>query len=121
MTAEYSRRSVGSIRVVNRGYDRRRGKWRQVEGVAKLIGDKSTGSLKVSFFWPFWAGYHVIALDEQNYGYAVVTSNKRSYLWILSRSPRLEDTVLKALVAQAAGWMFETKDLIYVEHDAPGN
>jgi len=85
------------------------------------LDKRDVGSLKVSFFWPFWGGYHVIALDRQDYGYAMVTGNSRSYLWILSRSPQLEDAILEKLLVQAASWGFETDGLVFVEHVLPGD
>jgi apolipoprotein D and lipocalin family protein len=53
VTAEYSWREGCGITVVNRGFDEKRGKWREARGVARFIGDKNVGSLKVSFFGPF--------------------------------------------------------------------
>ena len=116
VTAEYAARPDGSISVVNRGYSPRAGKWRQVRGVARFRGDKTVGSLSVCFFWPFWGGYHVIALDQKDYGYAMVTGPSRSYLWILSREPKLADQVTSDLRAKAREWGFAVEGLIQVEH-----
>jgi len=117
VTATYSRREDGAIRVVNRGYDTAKGAWREAEAVAKPIGPEGVASLKVRFFWPFWGGYHVIALDRGAYQYALVTSHKRSYLWVLSRVPELDGDALASLVAQARTWGFDVDALIYVEQD----
>lgn len=116
VTASYSRRDDGAIRVVNRGYDSEKGKWREAEAVARSLSSEDVASLKVRFFWPFWGGYHVIGLDKQDYQHALVTSHKRSYLWILSRRPALNEDTLLSLVAQARKWGFDTEALIYVEH-----
>jgi apolipoprotein D and lipocalin family protein len=115
VTAEYSREGDGDILVVNRGYDAQRGKWREARGVARFLGPPDVASLKVSFFWPFWGGYHVIALDRDSYSYAMVTSSSRSYLWILARQKRLDPAVLDDLLAKAKAWGFRTEDLIFVE------
>jgi apolipoprotein D and lipocalin family protein len=115
VTAEYAARPGGGISVLNRGYDPGAGKWREARAVARFRGDHTLGSLKVCFFWPFWGGYHILALDEKDYGYALVTSSSRSYLWILSREPRLAPEVLSALVARAQQWGFATEELITVE------
>jgi apolipoprotein D and lipocalin family protein len=66
VTANYRLLPDGSMEVVNRGYDGNRNEWRQVTGHALLIGEANRASLKVSFFGPFYAGYHVIALDQQH-------------------------------------------------------
>ncbi|KPK65118.1 MAG: lipocalin [Planctomycetes bacterium SM23_32] len=119
VTASYSWRNDGAIRVVNRGYDPKKGKWRQAEAVARSISSGDVASLKVRFFWPFWGGYHVIGLDKQDYQHALVTSHTRSYLWILSRRPDLDEGTLLSLIAQARRWGFDTEALIYVKHDMP--
>jgi len=115
VTAEYSMKSDGSIQVVNRGYDARRDKWQEARGTARLVGPSDIASLKVTFFWPFSGGYHVIALDRDGYRYAMVTSSNRSYLWILARQKRLEPAVRDDLLAKAKKWGFRTEDLIFVE------
>ncbi len=62
-------------------------------------------------------GYHVIALDRENYGYSMVTGPSRSYLRILSRNEMLDQKIVAELVARAKQWDFDTEKLIYVEHD----
>jgi apolipoprotein D and lipocalin family protein len=119
VTASYAWRDDGGIRVINKGYDREAGKWKQVEGKAFFVGDPDLGRLKVSFFGPFYGGYNVIDLDKQSYSYALVCGPDRSYLWILARSPVLDEKVLQNLVAAAAAAGFATDQLIYVDH-APG-
>lgn len=114
VTAEYSKRDDGAIQVVNRGYDAKQGKWREARGTAGFVGPSDVASLKVSFFWPFYGGYHVIALDQRDYRYAMVTSNNRSYLWLLARQKNLEAAVLDDLLAKAKAWGFRTEDLIFV-------
>ena len=120
VTARYTPAADGHIRVVNKGYNRRTGEWKQVEGRARFVDDSSVGSLKVSFFGPFYGGYHIIALDRQNYAYAMVAGPSRSYLWILSRHPTLDDAVYRDLTARAAAWGFDTAKLIRVEHRPVG-
>ena len=120
VSAHYSRGDKGEIRVVNRGFDEKSGKWKDIEGNGYFIGDQKVGSLKVSFFGPFYGGYHIIALDKENYRHAMVAGPQRSYLWILSRDRSLDQSVLSDLVSKAKGWGFETDKLIYVKHDREG-
>ena len=119
VSATYAIDSAGVISVINRGYNEKTGEWKQVEGRARFIGENTVGSLKVSFFGPFYGGYHVIALDKENYGYAMVAGPNLSYLWILSRSTSLDETILSNLTDKAAEWGFKTTELIAVEHDRP--
>jgi apolipoprotein D and lipocalin family protein len=114
-TAEYSKREDGGIQVVNRGYDARRGKWREARAVARFSGPTDVASLKVTFFWPFSGAYHVIALDRDGYSYAMVTSSSRDYLWILARQKQLDPAVRAQLLSKAKSLGFRTEDLIFVE------
>lgn len=113
VTAEYSKRPEGSIAVVNRGFDAKANRWREVRGTARLVGPPDVASLKVTFFWPFWGSYHVIVLDS-DYRYAMVTSSTRDYLWILSREKTLPPAVLSDLKTRAIQWGFAVDKLIYV-------
>ena len=117
--AEYSRGDGEEILVLNRGFDRTSGQWREIRGMARLSGEKSVGSLEVSFFRPFWGGYHVIALDRDAYGYAMVAGPNRSYLWILSRERTLDGGTLAELVSKARAWGFDVDRLIYVSQEMP--
>ena len=88
--AEYSLRPDGNVEVVNSGYDQNTGKRKEAVGVAKFIGEENVGSLKVSFFGPFYGGYHVVELDE-DYQWALVIGQSRKYLWILARDKQIPD------------------------------
>ncbi len=119
VTADYSLRDDGGVRVINRGYNVEDGEWDEAEGKAYFIGDDDVGQLKVSFFGPFYGGYNVIELDEDGYQYSMVAGPDRSYLWILSRSPDLDDAVLERLLAKAGELGFPLGELIMVEHESP--
>jgi apolipoprotein D and lipocalin family protein len=84
-------------------------------GRALFTGDTNTASLKVSFFGPFYGGYHVIALDP-GYRWAMVIGPNTDYLWILARDKQLPPGVREQLVAQAARLGVKTNELIWVEH-----
>jgi apolipoprotein D and lipocalin family protein len=121
VSAEYSKQEGGDIKVVNRGYNEKTGEWKQIEGKARFIDQETVGSLKVSFFGPFYGGYHVIALDRQDYGYAMVAGPSRAYLWILSRTKSMPGNVYSKLVDKAAQMGFDTANLIRVKHDRSVN
>lgn len=121
VSAHYSRRADGGIEVLNRGYNPAQGRWKEARGRAYPLETADRGSLKVSFFGPFYGGYHVIALDRQEYRYALVSGSSRNYLWILARTPTLEPVVLQRLVAQAEALGFAVDELLLVEQSpAPG-
>jgi apolipoprotein D and lipocalin family protein len=119
VSALYYKKDDNAIGVINRGYDEKSAKWEEVEGTASFTQDASIGSLKVSFFGPFYGGYHIIVLDRKSYGYAMVAGPRRSYLWILSRQKKLDQEVLAELVAKAEQWGFDTEKLIYVDQNRP--
>ena len=114
VTATYSTMDDGGIQVINKGYNPERGMWQQTIGKAYFTGDPSRAALKVSFFGPFYGGYNVIALDP-DYRYALVCGPNRSYLWILSRTPQLDESVKQRLVEQARSAGFPVDELIWVE------
>ena len=115
VSATYQLQDDGSVKVINRGYDTQRQAWKEAIGRAVFIGDSHTASLKVSFFGPFYGGYHVIALDQQSYRWALVAGPDRDYLWILARDKTLPADIREQLVSQARGLGFATDQLIWVE------
>lgn len=119
VTATYSVRDDGSLRVINRGFDPSACKWREAEGRAKFTGAPTTGQLKVSFFGPFYGGYTIFDLDHREYRWAAVSGPDRDYLWILARTPTLEPAVRERLVDEARGLGFATERLIWVSQEVP--
>ncbi len=117
VSAEYSLRTDGGVRVVNRGYAEGDGRWKKAEGRAYFVNRPDQGFLKVSFFGPFYGSYVIIELDQNRYSYALVCGPDRSYLWILARSTTLEEETTKRLIAKAAELGFETDRLIFVRHN----
>ncbi len=115
-SAFYELNEDGSIKVVNRGYDAEKKKWKESVGKAKFVGKDDVGMLKVSFFGPFYGGYNVIALDS-NYQYALVAGDELSYLWILSRQKTIPDSIKKEYLQIAQQIGFKTNELVWVKHD----
>ncbi|EFE97592.1 lipocalin-like protein [Serratia odorifera DSM 4582] len=114
VTAQYSPREDGGLKVINKGFNRQKLQWQQSEGKAYFIGSPQQASLKVSFFGPFYGGYNVIELDA-DYRYALVCGPNRDYLWILSRTPTLDANVRDKLLQTARGYGFEVDKLIWVK------
>ncbi len=113
VSAEYSLRDDGGLRVVNRGYMAAGATWKESVGKAYFIGQHDVGYLKVSFFGPFYGSYIVFELDQQSYQYAMISGPDKSYLWILSRTPAMDEATKKRLVAKAQALGFDTAKLIY--------
>ncbi len=115
VTAEYSLRSDGGVAVVNRGYSRKDDDWKTAKGKAYFVSDENVAHLKVSFFGPFYGSYVIFELEQKGYDYAFVTSYKKSYLWLLSRSPHVDQEVIDNFLRTAKKFGFQTSDLIFVE------
>ena len=116
VTANYSLREDGGVRVMNRGYSEKEGRWKEAEGKAYFVQRTDQGHLKVSFFGPFYGSYVVFELDHENYRYALVSGPDKSYFWILARSPEIEKNLRDTLIAKAAARGFDTSKLLFVEH-----
>jgi apolipoprotein D and lipocalin family protein len=116
VNATYRQQADGSVQVINRGYDTAGNAWREAIGRALFVQDTNTASLKVSFFGPFYGGYHVIALDQQAYRWAMVVGPDLDYLWILSRDKVLPPGVRERLLSQAKAQGIAVDNLIWVSH-----
>lgn len=106
-TASYGLRDDGRVSVRNRCV--RDGEESGIEGVAWPV-DASNARLKVRFFWPFTGDYWVLALDP-DYRWALVGHPDREHLWILSRTPRIDDALYQELVAKARAQGFDVSRL----------
>lgn len=116
VTADYSLRDDGGVRVLNRGYSAKENKWKEAEGKAYFVKGSDQGYLKVSFFGPFYGSYIVFELDHENYQYSLVCGPDKSYLWILARSPNIKENIRDILISKAAALGFDTSKLIFVGH-----
>jgi len=114
-TATYSLNEDGTIKVVNRGFNYVKGQWKESVGRAKFVDSMDEARLKVSFFGPFYGGYHVAALDA-DYQWALVVGPDRSYFWILSRTRQLPPALRGQLIARAEALGIDTRALIWVTH-----
>ena len=116
VTAEYSLRNDGGVRVINRGYSITKQTWKEAEGKAYFIKDPNQGLLKVSFFGPFYGAYVIFELDK-DYQYALVCGPDRSYLWLLAREPKIEENLKQMLLVRAASLGFDVSKLIFVDQE----
>lgn len=119
VTAEYSMRDDGGVRVLNRGYSAKDNAWKAVEGKAYFVEGADRGYLKVSFFGPFYGSYVVFGLDHEQYQYSLVSGPTKSYLWILARKPAMDEATKTMLIEKAQASGFDTSKLIFVAHDEP--
>ncbi|HPF51833.1 MAG TPA: lipocalin family protein [Draconibacterium sp.] len=116
VTANYSMRPDGKIKVLNSGYKNSLGgEYTETLGKAKIPDpENEQAKFKVAFFWIFYADYYVLELDE-NYQWALIGSKSDKYLWILSRTPQLEPNVYNYLLHRIEQRGYDTSALIKVE------
>ena len=108
--ARYTMRDDGKIDVLNTGI--KDGRAKDAKGIAKTTD--VPGLLRVSFFGPFFGDYRIMMLDE-NYQYALVGGGTDKYLWILSRTPELDEATKSLILAEADRRNYDTSKLIWVK------
>lgn len=118
ISANYSLRDDGGVRVVNQGFNTEEGTWRQAEGKAYFVESADQGYLKVSFFGPFYGSYIVFELDQENYQYAFISGPDTDYLWLLSRTPDVSEALKQRFIAEAEKRGFDTSKLIFPDQRA---
>jgi apolipoprotein D and lipocalin family protein len=113
-SAEYELIDSTTLRVINKCI--KEGELDDATGKAFVVEGSNNAKLRVQFFWPFRGDYWVIELDK-NYQYAVVGTPSRKYLWILSRSNKLDDQTYNMLIEKAKAKGFDISKLIKTVHD----
>ncbi len=121
VTANYHLNDDGSITVTNR-CQTASGDWSVSQGLAKAVSDDNS-KLTVTFLpkWLRWlpvgdAPYWVMALDDK-YQTAMVGQPSREYLWILSRTPVMNNAVYEAYLNQAKDAGYRLDGLIETVQD----
>jgi apolipoprotein D and lipocalin family protein len=117
VTATYSKRDDGGIKVENRGCKTDKTKWSNATGKAYFTVGKTTGQLKVSFFGPFYGQYIVFDLDHEEYTHAYISGGTTKYLWMLSREPEVSDDLRDDFIEKSKALGYDTDALIWVEQD----
>jgi apolipoprotein D and lipocalin family protein len=123
-SADYSVTPEGSIRVLNQ-CRLQNGLMDQATGQARQVGESTSAQLKVRFapawlsFLPWvWGDYWVVDLDAQ-YELAAVSEPQREYLWILSRSPVVDEARYAALLSRLTALGLDVNKLEKTAHMLP--
>jgi apolipoprotein D and lipocalin family protein len=104
--ASYRLRDDGEVEVINSCRSDEDGSLRQVKGRAWSVDPAGNARLKVSFFWPFRGDYWIMELGPE-YDYAVVGTPNRKYLWVLSRTPVMDDALYGAIMERVRAQGFD--------------
>lgn len=111
VTANYTLLPNGKVRVLNKGYrENFNGELSTAEGKAWIVDTATNAKLKVSFFWPFAGNYWILELGK-DYEYVVVGDESRKYLWILSRTPQMDEALYEGLVKRVQDKGFDISKL----------
>ncbi len=120
--AEYTLRSDASLQVINR-CKLASGQMDEAIGAARQIGNASSPKLQVRFApqWlsiipAVWGDYWVIALDD-NYQWVAVSEPGREYLWILSRTPRMDAQIYASLLERLSSLGLDVQKLELTPQD----
>lgn len=106
-TAEYTVTDKGYVIVENRcNRDSVNGKASYIKGKAFVTKNSGNAKLKVQFFWPFTGKYWIIELPE-DYSYAVVSHPNRKYLWILSRTSKMDPAIYDGILGRLKQKQFD--------------
>ena len=144
VSANYSVREDGGIRVLNKGLNSEEQTWQQAEGKAFLMAEDNIGHLKVSFFGPFYGSYIIFELghddslklerqladsnaaaateqlsSDNQHAYAFVSGHNKKYLWLLARQPQVSDQLKEHFLEQAQLLGFAADELIWVKQSSP--
>ena len=110
-TAEYTLSDKDYVVVENRcNKDSVTGKQAYIKGKAFVEKNSGNAKLKVQFFWPFRAKYWIIDLAD-DYSYAVVSHPNKKYLWILSRTPKMNDALYNEILSRLKAKGFDLSKL----------
>ncbi len=114
-TAEYTLNQKGFITVENRCRKGSvEGKESYIKGKAFVEKGSNNAKLKVQFFWPFKGKYWIIELAN-DYSYSVVSHPNKKYLWILSRSPKMNPLLYLEIISRLKSVGLQTERLILTQ------
>ena len=112
VTAEYGLDEDGDVSVVNTCRDAAGTVTETAEGWATVEDKTTNAKLAVTFFWPFFGDYWVVALAD-DYSWVIVSEPRREYLWILTRQPVKDGALKDELVAKATALGFDAGKLYF--------
>ena len=118
VTADYSKRPDGLIRVINTcRQGGPTGPVKVSEGKAKVADPATQAKLKVSFFGPFFVGDYWVLDHADDYSWSIVGEGSGRYLWLLTREPPTP-VELNALTDRAKAMGYDTSMLRVTRHPA---
>ena len=116
VTAIYDRIDKNTISVINCGYKNNfDGEFFCKKGKGRIPDENEPAHLEISFFLWFYSDYNIMELDQRNYEYALVGTDSKDYLWILSRKQVLPETIKKILLNKESERGYDISRLIFTK------
>lgn len=110
--AQYTLNKDKTIQVINSGVVHTV----LMEIIGTAITTEEDNLLKVSFFPNIYSDYRILYIDDE-YQYAVVGGENKNYLWILSRTPYIDEITLSKLIQIANDNDYEIDNLLLTEQN----
>ncbi|MBN2625646.1 MAG: lipocalin family protein [Spirochaetales bacterium] len=111
----YSRRENGEIRV---RYSFRKkspqGKEKVMFQRGWIVDSATNAEWEVSPLWPLRLPYYVLELGE-NYDYTVIGTNNFDYLWIMSRTPSIEESLLEDIIRRMEKRGYDRERILFMD------
>ncbi len=118
--AEYEMTDKGYVRIVNScRKDSAEGKVKVAKGKAFVVEGTGNSKLRVQFFWPFRGDYWILELPE-DYSHVVVGAPNRDYLWILARTPSIDESLYQQIVVRCEEMGFDVTRLVRTDQGCAG-
>lgn len=122
VTAEYGIRPDGKVSVFNKGYKGALdGPESTIEGTARVVDPVTNSKLAVRFNqFPnnlFEGDYWIVVLDD-DYQYAAVSDPRRFTLFVLSRTPQMDDATYASILSDLEANGFDVSTLKKTEQAA---
>ena len=117
-SVEYKILKNNTYDVYNRCFENNLdGKLIEYNGSAKKIQENNTSKLKMRYFYFFTNEYNIIYLND--YKTAVVTNDDFSNLWIMSRTPSINNDELQSILKKLEN-KINKSNLIFTKLDPKG-
>lgn len=83
---------------------------------AWIHNQKTKAHWKVQPFWPLKLDYIILEIDPE-YQWTAVGVPNQSYLWIMSRTKKMDAQLLKEIIKTLENKNYNTKDIQLIQHD----
>lgn len=85
----------------------------EMHAVGTVVDRKTNARWGVQFLWPFQAPYLVIDLDA-DYRTTVIGHPSRDLVWIMARTPTLQEGAYRAILERVAAQGYDTNRIVKV-------